>query len=82
MTIREFIEHRKVATSMISFPLWLAGFALLAYGGKHSAWTPANYIGVCVLLRKRHLLSDLHRHHSLSAMQGVHRAHDGVAVSK
>jgi hypothetical protein len=50
MTLREFIEHRKVTTSMISFPLWLAGFSLLAYGGKHSAWSPANYIGVCVLL--------------------------------
>jgi hypothetical protein len=35
---------------MISFPFWLAGFAMLAYGGKHSPWTPANDIGVCVLL--------------------------------
>jgi hypothetical protein len=50
MTLREFIDRRKVAISTVTLPLWLAGFVMLAYGGKHAPLTSVNYIGLCALL--------------------------------
>jgi hypothetical protein len=50
VTISEFIDRRKANVKLVVFPLWLLGFVMVAWGGKHGPWTPVTSIGVGVAL--------------------------------
>jgi hypothetical protein len=50
VTISEFIDRRKANVKLVVFPLWLLGFVMVAWGGKHGPWTPVTSFGVGVAL--------------------------------
>jgi hypothetical protein len=50
MTVREFIDRRKLNANLVILPLWLPGLGMVAWDGKYGPWTSVTSIGLGALL--------------------------------